>query len=119
YRVRGGRLEALPPGSTLDPTTATFAWQLGPGFAGVYDLLFVKGSGEARERLPVRIVIEPHASAQLPALAIREAVTVEGGTLALTGVATAGDARQIRDVRVYAVPTNGGAEQLVGQTTVG
>jgi uncharacterized delta-60 repeat protein len=118
YRLQGDRFAALPIGSTLTPTTETFTWQLGPGFAGIYDLVFLRGSGDARERIPVRLVVEPHASAHLDALTVGAPVRTESGALMVIGTVLAGDARQLRDLRVYAVPQAGGAEQLVGETAV-
>ena len=49
--------EVLPAGALLDRRTGEFFWQPGVGFAGVYDLIFVRISGDTRERIPVKVTI--------------------------------------------------------------
>ena len=41
YMVVGDQLRSLPPGSTLNTGTGTFCWQAGPGFVGMYRLVFI------------------------------------------------------------------------------
>jgi hypothetical protein len=44
-----------PAGSSFDPDTGVFTWQLGPGFRGMYDLLLTRRDGvEQRVRLTVK-----------------------------------------------------------------
>jgi hypothetical protein len=57
YVVANGVLEALPAGAFLDRKAGDFFWQPGVGFAGVYDLVFVRISGDTRERIPVKVHI--------------------------------------------------------------
>jgi hypothetical protein len=45
YLVVGDELRPLPLGSTLDTTYGIFYWQLGPGFVGKYQLVFVYEAG--------------------------------------------------------------------------
>ena len=49
--------QVLPAGALLDRRTGEFFWQPGVGFAGVYDLIFVRISGDTRERIPVKVRI--------------------------------------------------------------
>ncbi|MEP6593464.1 MAG: hypothetical protein ABJC51_07220, partial [Acidobacteriota bacterium] len=57
YVVANGRLEALPSGAFLDGQSGEFFWQPGVGFMGTYELVFVRISGETRERIPVEVRI--------------------------------------------------------------
>jgi hypothetical protein len=57
YVVANGRLRSLPIGAFLDRKTGDFFWQPGVGFHGTYTLLFVRVSGETRERIPVEVHI--------------------------------------------------------------
>jgi hypothetical protein len=57
YVVANGRLRALPIGAFLDRKTGEFFWQPGVGFHGTYTLLFVRISGETREKIPVEVHI--------------------------------------------------------------
>ena len=54
-----GRLGALPAGAFLDRKLGQFFWQPGAGFVGTYNLVFVRASGGARERIPVEVRISP------------------------------------------------------------
>ena len=60
YQVIGDRLKAFPIGSSFNAREGVFSWQPGPGFMGVYELLFITrtGSGET-ERKPITIKISP------------------------------------------------------------
>jgi hypothetical protein len=60
YLRVNGELRPLPIASTLDAQHAVFTWQPGPGFLGLYDLLFVRRSDSDRqEQMPVRVVVVP------------------------------------------------------------
>jgi hypothetical protein len=60
YLVVGQELRPLPIGSTLDPQTGLFTWQLGPGFLGEYRLIFVRTElSGLKERTTVAIEIIP------------------------------------------------------------
>jgi hypothetical protein len=54
YVVAGSRLNVLPSGSFLDRESGEFFWQPGVGFAGDYQFVFVRISGQARESVPVK-----------------------------------------------------------------
>jgi hypothetical protein len=53
-------LKALPIGSSFNGQAGVFSWQPGPGFIGVYELVFIirMGSGEI-ERKQITIKINP------------------------------------------------------------
>ena len=58
YMVVGSEYRSLPLGSTLDIDTGTFHWLAGPGFNGVYQLMFVvkKQDGDLyRKNITVKI----------------------------------------------------------------
>jgi BACON domain-containing protein len=59
YLVAGGRLEALPIGAFLDRRSGDFFWQPGVGFAGTYELVFMRTENGVRERIPVEVTIAP------------------------------------------------------------
>jgi len=60
YLVVGDQLRPLPIGSTLDVENGKFYWQLGPGFIGDYDLVFIKVDELGMQRrLNVKIKIRP------------------------------------------------------------
>ncbi|MGE5344165.1 MAG: BACON domain-containing protein [Candidatus Omnitrophota bacterium] len=48
YRVVGGRLKALPVGSTFDSDKGIFYWQPGPGFIGDYHFVFIATDDDGR-----------------------------------------------------------------------
>jgi hypothetical protein len=52
YMIIFNQLRPLPIGSTLDSQTGTFYWQAGPGFVGLYRLIFVlkEQNGEMRRK---------------------------------------------------------------------
>jgi hypothetical protein len=60
YQVIGDGLKALPIGSSFNGQEGVFSWQPGPGFIGVYELVFITrtGSGEI-ERKQITIKISP------------------------------------------------------------
>jgi hypothetical protein len=58
YILADGRLEPLPAGAFLDARSGEFYWNPGAGFAGTYDLVFVRTAGGNREKVPVRVVTE-------------------------------------------------------------
>ncbi len=60
YLVVDGRLAPLPVGSSLDRHRGVFAWQPGVGYVGSYELVFIRTAADgSRERIPVRVVLEP------------------------------------------------------------
>jgi len=65
----GGDLRPLPIGATLNSASGTFSWMPGPGFLGVYDLLFVKtGSRDGSPsllRVQVKIIPKPGKKAEI------------------------------------------------------
>jgi hypothetical protein len=68
YLVKGDRLDVLPVGSSLDRWRGIFAWQPGVGYTGSYEFLFVRTLLDGRrERIPVRVVLEPSARTPLAA----------------------------------------------------
>jgi Putative Ig domain/Carboxypeptidase regulatory-like domain len=57
YLIESGVLGDLPVGASLDPA-GIFYWQIGPGFAGRFDLLFVRTDCRAaKQRLPVTVTV--------------------------------------------------------------
>jgi hypothetical protein len=47
YQLVGNQLRPLPIGSTMDAKRGIFYWQLGPGFFGDYDFVFIRaGTGK-------------------------------------------------------------------------
>ncbi len=63
YLLVGGHLRELPKGSSFDPDRGNFYWQPGLGFMGDYDFVFVRtGADGARERIPVRVTLQPAAT---------------------------------------------------------
>jgi hypothetical protein len=122
YAVSGSSLEPLPSGSTFDARDGTFGWQLGPGFIGVYDLVFVRNTIDGtRERIPVRVVVEPNDPAAATPLVVEtpnERAIVDY-PFVVSGRTLTGDSRQVRDVFVYAYPADGSAPIFVGQAAVG
>ena len=117
YRVNHGVLETLPAGSALDSATGVFSWQLGPGFAGVFDLLFIKRGVSSAERVPVRVVALPSgglADTHLVASA-QEIAAGQDQPITLSGWAATGDAMRIRRVDVYAYPMDGSGPVFIGE----
>jgi len=56
YQMVGTQYRALPVGSTFDPAAGVFSWQIGPGFLGDFNLLFVRKAGRmGTQRTLVRI----------------------------------------------------------------
>lgn len=55
YLSVGGVLRGLPVGSSFDERRGAFYWQPAPGFAGQYDLVFVRDG----KRLPVQVTLAP------------------------------------------------------------
>ena len=111
------RIPPLPIGSTFDTEAGVFAWQLGPGFVGVYDLLFLRTVDGRRERIPVRMVVQPPTGASADRWSSSSPQATRRSTLpfTITGWAVSGAARQIRAVFVYAYPTDGSAPVFVGE----
>ena len=120
----GGRLERLPIGSHLDPDTGTFSWQLGPGFIGTYDVVFVRSAGgQVIGKTDVRFVVTPKtgtSSARLvidtPSAGRRVDVPflVGGWALDLKGARR----ERLDTVYAWAWPTTGGAPTFLGMAPV-
>jgi hypothetical protein len=102
--------EPLPVGSTLNSDNGEFAWQPGTGFAGVYELLFVRRTDSTTDRLPVRVAIMP-GTAGGPLSA-----GVTGRTV--TGSVVHGDALQLRQVVALAYPRGGGLPVAIAEQPV-
>ena len=126
--LRVGRdLEPLPAGSRLDPDTGLFTWTPGVGFVGVYDLAFVRWSGEMPvSRQDVRVTLVPRGShLHGPQVTIDQVATAAvrvGEDYALTGWAADLDARAgigIDTLHVWAYPVSGGAPIFLGTATQG
>jgi hypothetical protein len=65
YLVVDGQLRELPIGSSFDPRRGVFYWQPGLAFTGGYDFLFVRTRADGtRERIPVRVTLEPREPAR-------------------------------------------------------
>ncbi|MCP5052247.1 MAG: hypothetical protein GY940_34080, partial [bacterium] len=56
FQVIGGKLRALPVGSTLDHIRGIFYWQPGPGFIGSYDFIFIDKGKNTSCRIKIKIV---------------------------------------------------------------
>ena len=56
YLVANGELRELPVGASFDRTNGVLYWQPGVGYSGAYDFVVVR---DGRERVPVRVVLEP------------------------------------------------------------
>ena len=59
YLVVGNELRRLPVGSTFDAERGLFSWQLGPGFVGEYNFVFISQagtSGQSKKNVSVRIL---------------------------------------------------------------
>ncbi|HEV3484656.1 MAG TPA: hypothetical protein VG106_04565, partial [Vicinamibacterales bacterium] len=61
YVLAGDTLRPLPQGAFLDRRTGEFFWHVGIGYVGRYELVFVRSDGGKKERIPLRITIEPRA----------------------------------------------------------
>jgi len=62
YIAVGEKLYPLPIGSTLDSERGVFTWQLGPGFIGDYEFVFVKRAPQGVVKLRTRIQVVPKFS---------------------------------------------------------
>jgi YVTN family beta-propeller protein len=59
YLVVGDTLRPLPIGSTLDPRTGRFSWMPGPGFRGMYRLIFAEEAAGVPRTIRVSVHIMP------------------------------------------------------------
>jgi len=60
FMVAGDEPRPLPVGSTLDRRAGRFSWMPGPGFVGVYELVFIEYAGAVPVRsIKVNIEIKP------------------------------------------------------------
>jgi Tol biopolymer transport system component len=115
--VNAGALEPLPIGSSFNADDGVFSWQLGPGFVGVYELYFVRIVDGRREGIPVRLVVRPHATADTAtALTVDPLPSSIGPGTTLSGWAVNGAAHALREIFVYAYPTDGSEPFFVGET---
>ncbi|MCU0286291.1 MAG: Ig-like domain-containing protein [Acidobacteria bacterium] len=57
----GDSLKPLPIGSTLDTVAGVFYWQVGPGFHGTYELVFLRTDMKSNNtiKIPVNVVVLP------------------------------------------------------------
>jgi len=57
----GDSLKPLPTGSTLDTVEGVFYWQVGPGFYGTYELVFLRTGIKSNNtiKIPVNVVVLP------------------------------------------------------------
>jgi len=56
FLIVGPELRPLPIGATFDADRGVLYWQLGPGFFGDYDLVFMDKNQGTKRRLTVRVV---------------------------------------------------------------
>jgi hypothetical protein len=63
YSVVDGQLRGLPIGASFDSTRGILYWQPGVGFTGNYDFVILTSGNQ---RIPVRIVLQPHRSRVRP-----------------------------------------------------
>lgn len=61
YLLSGDTLAPLPQGTFLDRRTGEFFWHIGAGYVGKYELVFVRTDGEKKERIPLRVTVEPRS----------------------------------------------------------
>lgn len=117
YLVAGDAQRPLPIGSRLDPAAGTFVWQAGVGFAGSYDLAFVRRDGGRLVRQDVRIVLNAKGSGRVGAQIVVDSVgpVVAGWAADLD---SPGD-RGIDVIHVWAYPVAGGAPVFVGEASYG
>jgi hypothetical protein len=123
YLRVGTALAPLPIGSRLEGTTGAFTWAPGVGFVGAYDLVFVRGSGDATVgRQEVRMVLRPKGTGpqvviDMPGAqqAVEQPFVVAGWAADLTAAEGSG----IDTLHVWAYPLTGTAPVFVGVTGVG
>ncbi len=59
YMKQGDQFVPLPIGSTFDPNKGVFYWQLGPGFSGCYELIFIENQLPVSMKKTITITILP------------------------------------------------------------
>src|SRR5438876_3015854 len=57
YLVVNGERRPLPIGSSLK--AGVFYWQLGPGFLGDFDLLFLRNQSDGAREMPAKVHVRP------------------------------------------------------------
>ena len=126
YLRVGDRLQPLPIGSRLDPTTGSFTWSPGVGFVGTYDLVFVRSrNGAAVARREVRFVLQPKGSGQVGAQVVIDTPRSQqdlAQPFLLGGWAVDRDAPAgtgVDAVHVWAYPLAGGAPVFLGAAAMG
>jgi hypothetical protein len=58
YQLIGNRLKRLPIGSFLDAKQGVFYWTPGPGFVGIYELVFIDRSIKRLQRVNINILLK-------------------------------------------------------------
>jgi hypothetical protein len=59
YPLVGNQLRPLPIGSTMDAKRGIFYWQLGPGFFGDYDFVFIRARAGKIITKKIKVKIKP------------------------------------------------------------
>jgi hypothetical protein len=126
YLRVGDRLEPLPAGSQLDPSTGAFTWAPGVGFIGPYDFVFMRSQrGRMISRHDVRIVLHPkHSGMTGVQLAIdtpqpQQDVVQPFAVAGWTADLAAPDGTGIGTVHVWAYPLAGGPPVFLGAASYG
>lgn len=126
YMRVGNGIASLPIGSTLEDEAGVFSWQAGVGFAGSYDLVFVRWAGDgAVTRQEVRIILHPAGANRVaPQIVIDTPVanarvstpfTVAGWALD----PGAGTDTGVDTLHVWAYPATGGPPIFLGTAAYG
>jgi hypothetical protein len=123
----GDTLAPLPIGSRLDGATGVFTWHPSVGFAGTYDLVFVRGSAAAPIRQEVRLVLHPRGSnrggpqgaidSPVPGTVLEAYAPFFLGGWAIDLAAVAG--RGVNTVHVWAYPATDEAPRFLGAAEYG
>ena len=123
--ANSGRLKSaigdlpLPVGSSIDLITGTFMWQPGPGFIGVYELMFETPFGQQT----IRVTLYPQGMLSRPQVIIDTPSTADEltGPFTIAGWAIDPRAREgtgVDAIHVWAYPVSDGAPVFIGATTL-